>query len=67
MQRYAHHDGAGLVDNVIVLDPDDCGDYPLDNLVQLPDDSPVGIGWTVAADGTFTAPPPDVSGPAAGG
>lgn len=25
-------------------------------IVTLPDDSPVWIGWTLNADGTFTAP-----------
>lgn len=53
--RYAHV-SAGIVDNVIVLDPDDCGDYPLAGLVQLPDDSAVDIGFSW--DGvTFHAPP----------
>lgn len=48
------------IDNVIVLDPDTAGDYPMDNLIEITSMDPVpGIGWTTADDGaTWDAPPP---------
>lgn len=50
----------GVCVNTIMLDPEDCGDYPTHNLVELgehplPPGSP-GIGWSY--DGTSWTPPP---------
>lgn len=52
--RYAVLDGDDVV-NVILLDPATPFDAPSE-LVQLPDDSPVGPGW-VRAGSDWVAPP----------
>lgn len=50
------HLSSGVVDNVILLDPDDCGGYPLAGLVQVDGITPQpGIGWTY--NGSVWAPP----------
>lgn len=57
---YAQTDPTGLVTNVIVLDPDDCGHYPTTALVHLdPLEPRPGIGWRRDhITGAWTPPAP---------
>ena len=59
MKRFANYNTeSGLVGNVIVYDGQD--ELELEagtDLIELEDDSLVGIGWTVNSDGAFTEPP----------